>query len=396
MLRRVARLGTGHTPSRQVPEYWERCTIPWLTLADVGQLRDGRTQVITDTANTISELGLANSAAEIHPAGTVALSRTASVGFSCVLGRDMATSQDFVTWTCGPAIEPRYLLWVLRGTVDEILGLRTGSTHKTIYMPDIETIRVPLPPIDAQRRIADYLDAETARIDALIEKKRRMTVLLDEWFTAEIDAAVRAAGGEHRPLGHLTPATRQIMYGIVLPGPHFEGGVLLVKGGDVEHARLSPEVLNRTDPTIEAAYARSRLAAGDVVIAIRGGIGAVAIVPSEIEGANITQDVARIRPARGIDAQWLYYVLMSTEVRDQIQARVTGATIRGINIWDLKRVRVPVPPESTRSEIAAQLTRLDQERLSLDAKLDRQIALLQEHRQALITAAVTGELEIAA
>src|SRR5439155_8508766 len=97
-IRYVARLGTGHTPSRQHPEYWEDCTIPWVTLADVGQLRDGTVDVITSTTENISPLGIANSSAVRHPAGTVILSRTASVGFSTILGVDMATSQDFATW----------------------------------------------------------------------------------------------------------------------------------------------------------------------------------------------------------------------------------------------------------------------------------------------------------
>ena len=86
-IRKVARLGTGHTPSRQHPEYWENCSIPWLTLADVAKLRDGTRKVIDTTAEMISEQGVANSSAVVHPAGTVALSRTASVGFSCILGR---------------------------------------------------------------------------------------------------------------------------------------------------------------------------------------------------------------------------------------------------------------------------------------------------------------------
>jgi type I restriction enzyme S subunit len=148
-IRKVARLGTGHTPSRSVDAYWEpsQCTIPWLTLADVWQLRDGSVSVILDTKEKISPLGLANSAAVRHPAGTVAFSRTASVGFSCILGVDMATSQDFVTWTCGPRLNPRYLLWMLRGERDDILGRMQGSTHKTIYMPDIEQLTIPLPPL---------------------------------------------------------------------------------------------------------------------------------------------------------------------------------------------------------------------------------------------------------
>src|SRR6185369_14841268 len=96
----VARLRSGHTPSRQQTEYWQDCTIPWFGLADVWQIRDGRTEYVTETAEKISELGLANSAARLLPAGTVMLSRTASVGFSAIMGVPMATTQDFVNWVC--------------------------------------------------------------------------------------------------------------------------------------------------------------------------------------------------------------------------------------------------------------------------------------------------------
>ncbi|MGH3850244.1 MAG: restriction endonuclease subunit S, partial [Pseudonocardiaceae bacterium] len=97
-----ARLGSGHTPSRSRPEWWKDCDIPWITTGEVSQVRDDRREVLTDTREHISEIGLANSAAELHPKGTVALCRTASAGYSAVMGHDMATSQDFVTWTCGP------------------------------------------------------------------------------------------------------------------------------------------------------------------------------------------------------------------------------------------------------------------------------------------------------
>ena len=70
-IRRFAEMRTGHTPSRSHPEYWDNCTIPWFTLADVWQLRDGTRWYLNETAEKISEIGLANSAAELLPAGTV-------------------------------------------------------------------------------------------------------------------------------------------------------------------------------------------------------------------------------------------------------------------------------------------------------------------------------------
>jgi type I restriction enzyme S subunit len=119
----AARLRSGHTPSRQHPEYWEDCTIPWFGLADVWQIRDGRTEYVSETAEKISELGLANSAARLLPRGTVVLSRTASVGFSAIMAVDMATTQDFVNWVCSAELRPEYLLYVFRSMKSEFSRL---------------------------------------------------------------------------------------------------------------------------------------------------------------------------------------------------------------------------------------------------------------------------------
>jgi type I restriction enzyme S subunit len=189
-LRRVATMKTGHTPSRAKIEYWENTTIPWFTLADVWQLRDGTRMYLGETANRISELGLANSAAELLPAGTVVLSRTASVGFSGIMPVPMATSQDFWNWVCSERLEPEFLVYVFRAMRGYFASLMMGSTHQTIYQPVAAALRIPLPPLDEQRRIVAYLDEQTAKIDALIAKAERFIELAKERRAALITAAV--------------------------------------------------------------------------------------------------------------------------------------------------------------------------------------------------------------
>jgi type I restriction enzyme S subunit len=186
----AARLRSGHTPSRQHPEYWVDCTIPWFGLADVWQIRDGQTEYVTDTAEKISELGLANSAARLLPKGTVVLSRTASVGFSAIMGADMATTQDFVNWVCGPNLRPEYLLYVFRSMQQEFRRLTMGSTHQTIYMPDVGGFSTPLPPIAEQDRIVVFVREHARRIDALVARVRDAIARLKELRTALISAAV--------------------------------------------------------------------------------------------------------------------------------------------------------------------------------------------------------------
>lgn len=187
----VAQMGSGHTPSRNRPEWWVDCTIPWITTGEVHLIRNDRLEDLAATRESISKVGLANSAAELHPKGTVVLSRTASAGYSAVMGTDMATSQDFVTWTCGPRIDPYYLLWCLRAMRSDLLGrLAMGSTHKTIYVPDLQALKIPLPPIEEQRRIVAQIRRQTSAIDSLVDSIDRKLALLAERRQALITAAV--------------------------------------------------------------------------------------------------------------------------------------------------------------------------------------------------------------
>lgn len=169
----VSRLGSGHTPSRSRPEWWVDLDVPWITTGEVAVLREDNVEEITETREQLSRLGIENSSAEIHPAGTVVLSRTASAGYSGVMATDMCTSQDFVTWTCTPRLDPYWLLWCLRAMRSDLLGrLAMGSTFKTIYVPDIQTLRIPLPPLGEQLE-------GVAEIRRIVQAAKRRTELID-------------------------------------------------------------------------------------------------------------------------------------------------------------------------------------------------------------------------
>ena len=189
----VAVLGSGHTPSRSVPEWWvpQECTVPWITTGEVANLRSDRIEYIERTRECISEIGLANSSAVVHPTGTVVLSRTASVGYSGIMATDMATSQDFATWTCGPNLLPRFLLLCLRAMRPDLLGrLTMGSTHKTIYMPDIQSLAIPLPPISEQHQIINAVWKQLKKVGAVEDRITAQISLLRESRQALISASV--------------------------------------------------------------------------------------------------------------------------------------------------------------------------------------------------------------
>ncbi|WP_436757944.1 restriction endonuclease subunit S [Streptosporangium sp. V21-05] len=185
----VARLESGHTPSRSREDWWQDCYIPWVSLHDVGTMRG--VKYLERTAQEISEAGMANSSARLLPAHTVVLSRDATVGRTAIMSVPMATSQHFAAWVCGPLLDPEYL-WVLFTDAMQPFfdSFQNGSTIRTIGMGDLKAFRIPLPPLDEQRRIVAHLDEETAKIDALIAESERLVELARERRAALITAAV--------------------------------------------------------------------------------------------------------------------------------------------------------------------------------------------------------------
>ena len=102
----------------------------------------------------------------------------------------MATTQDFVNWVCHKELLPEYLLYVFRSMGLEFRRVTMGSTHKTIYMPDVGRFSVPLPPMIEQEKIVEFIRTETDKIDALVARIREAVVRLRELRTAVISAAV--------------------------------------------------------------------------------------------------------------------------------------------------------------------------------------------------------------
>lgn len=185
----VARLESGHTPSRSREDWWQDCYIPWVSLHDVGTMRSAK--YLVDTAQQISDEGIANSSARILPAKTVVLSRDATVGRTAIMGIPMATSQHFAAWICGPSLDPEYLWVLFQDAMQPFFdSFQNGSTIRTIGMGDLKAFQIPLPPLDEQRTIVRHLDEHTIQIDSLISESERFIELSRERRSALITAAV--------------------------------------------------------------------------------------------------------------------------------------------------------------------------------------------------------------
>jgi restriction endonuclease S subunit len=166
----LARMESGHTPSRRHPEYWGG-DVPWIGIRDA-KAAHGR-KIFETTENT-NAVGLENSSARLLPAQTVCLSRTASVGYATVMGRPMATSQDFVNWVCSKDLYPPFLMYLFLGQGDEIFKFSSGAVHQTIYFPEAKAFHICLPWMKEQRRIVEALDAlreQTEKLEAHYRRK---------------------------------------------------------------------------------------------------------------------------------------------------------------------------------------------------------------------------------
>jgi len=182
----VAKLESGHTPSRDNPDYWGG-EFQWVSLHDTKNLEK---PLVHQTKLTITQEGLDNSSARLLPKGTVAFSRTASVGHCVIFGKEMATSQDFANYVCGDQLNNRYLLHLFRWMQHVWSNLAEGSTHKTIYMPIFKKLQILLPPLDEQEKIADMADkiddSITAKDNKLVAVKNIKKALMQDLLTGKV------------------------------------------------------------------------------------------------------------------------------------------------------------------------------------------------------------------
>ena len=417
-LKVVARLESGHTPSRQHPEYWEDCTVPWFGLADVWQIRDDRVEYVSDTNEKVSILGLAHSSARKLPAGTVILSRTASVGFSAIMGTDMATTQDFANWVPDPDITSEYLLYILRAMRPELSRLTMGSTHKTIYMPDIASLVTPVPGVDEQQAIVACIRRETEKIDALVEKKERLIELLQEKRTVLITHAVTKgldpnvpmkdsgiewlgqipAHWEVRRLGYLATVLQTGPFGSQLHSDEYvSGGIPVINPSNIRGGKLLGNKDAAVDEATWARLARHHLQESDIVFSRRGELGRCALVSKREEGWLCGTGCLRACLHQGRASPPFVVRLLSTAaVSEWLCLQSVGSTMDNLNTEIVGRTPICLPPVGEQQNIA---TFLDRETAKIDAllaKVGEAIERLKEYRIALISAAVTGKIDVRA
>ncbi len=398
----VARLESGHTPSRHHPEYWNG-GIPWVSLHDSKRLD---VPEIVETSQTVSELGLANSSARLLPRGTVVFSRTATVGKATVLGREMSTSQDFANFVCGPRLHNHYLMQLFRALQPEWKRLMAGSTHNTIYMPVFRDLQLLLPPLPEQRKIAAILSS----VDETIEKTEAVIEQLQVVKKAMMEELLtRGMPGRHTrfkqtEIGEVPEGWEVVELGACVREPIRNGyspncpseptgkwtlGLGAVGFDGFNAAARKPAPLD--DPRVDSA----KLMPGDLLLSrsnTRERVGLVGIYRGDPSPCSYPDLLMRIRPHDGINVEFLENTLLSARGRGYFEDRARGTSGSMVKVDRLivESFPVVVPPIAEQLEIAGCLRGVDRRRsVELAA-----VARLRVVKDALAAALLSGDLRV--
>jgi type I restriction enzyme S subunit len=348
-LAEVCEIVSGATPSTGEKSFWNG-GIFWTTPKDLGDLE---TPYLEQTSRTITEEGLKSCAASILPPNSVLLSSRAPIGLVAINAVPMATNQGFKSLVPDARkVDSKFLFHWLRSKTAYLQSLGNGATFKEISKAVVERIEIPVPPLNEQKRIAAILD----KADSLRRKRRRALELLDglvqsiflEMFGDPIENTKRLPIVN---LENVVSPSRKITYGILKPGPDYAGGIPYVRVIDIQNSLIDFAGLKRTTPAIASEYKRSTILAGDLLISIRGHVGRMAIVPPECNGANITQDTARLA-ITAANTEFVKAQLETDPAKHWMARRTKGAAVKGINLGDLRQFPLIAPPSQLQDEFA--------------------------------------------
>ena len=372
----IARLESGHTPSRRNPEYWDG-EIPWIGIRDA-TANHGKT--IYSTNQSITHEGIANSSARLLPAGTVCLSRTASVGYVVTTGVPMATSQDFVNWVCGPEIHPRYLHYILVSEQDSIRRFAHGSVHPTVYYPEAKAFYVCIPDRGEQENVVAVLGALDDKISANESGVRTAHRLMRLHYRLAI-----AQGSTTTTLSKIA---------VVFDGPHATPEKTVVGPWFLSISSLQDGhlVLDESAHVAEHDFTRwtRRVTptAGDVLFSYETRLGEAALMPGDVR-ACLGRRMALLRPHTGIGARTLLQAYLSESFQETIKQRsVHGATVDRIPLTELPAWPITLPNGAERLEDL--LGGLD----DMAAQRDRENETLAELRDTLLPRLISGEIRV--
>jgi len=330
---------------------------------------------------------------------------------NCLMTPLIYTNEAIATFPPDNGTDVGYLYWaaplfIPMNADENIYGA------KLLGQETIKNATFAVPPANEQQAIAAFLDRETARIDTLIKKKQRQIELLQEKRSALISHAVtkgldpnvkmKDSGiewlGEIPEHWALPPlyARYSVELGKMLDAKRFTGNYLLpyLRNIDVQWDRVNVENLPEMDIEPDE-YGRFTLADGDLLVCEGGEVGRTAMWSGELPVCAFQKAIHRVRPRSNQDLpRFFYYIMRAAAWSGVFLAYGNPNTIPHLTAEKLRVYRFPFPPHDEQEMILKHLDFESQRIDAMVAKVKRSIDKLQEFRTALISAAVTGKIDV--
>ncbi|RKR53931.1 type I restriction enzyme S subunit [Yokenella regensburgei] len=410
-LKNIALIVNGSTPKSGVEEYWDG-DINWITPTDLSQ-KSG--VYLNDSQRKITNEGLNSCGTSLVPENTVILSTRAPIGSLAITGVQSCTNQGCKSLVVTNKESSLFLYYFLSISTSPLNNLGRGSTFLELSTEDLASFKVPMPNVGIGT-IVSFLDHETAKIDALIEKQRQLIELLKEKRQAVIshavtkglnpdvpmkDSGVEWLGEvpEHWTVTRLGNHAIKIGSGKTPRGGseiYLDEGVLFLRSQNIydDGLRVGPSECVFIDIKTHNEMKGTHVLEGDILLNITGGsIGRSCIVPAPFVEANVNQHVCILRFTENI-RDFISYAMKSSSTKEQIEACQVGGNREGLNFEQTSKINICLPPEEEIGAVLGYLKiRLPQLDI-LEKNAENIILLLQERRTALISAAVTGKIDV--
>lgn len=391
---------SGHTPSKSHDEYWNG-GIKWISLSDSHRLDNG---YVFQTEKEISEAGIKNSSAELHPAETVVLSRDAGIGKSGVMAIPMAVSQHFIAWKCDnlEKMHSWFLYNWLQLNKQEFERQAVGSTIKTIGLPYFKKLKIAVPPFTEQKKIAEILStwdkAITTTEQLLANSQQQKKALMQQLLTGKkrlLDDNGRVFSGEWKEikLGDLgntfTGLTGKSK------ADFGQGATYIPYMNIFTNSSIKLSQLDRVD--IKAGESQNQVQRGDIFFTTSSetpeevGMASVLLErPNEPTYLNSFCFGFRPKSFGQMHPEFMQFCLRSSYSRREISKLAQGATRYNLSKNNLMKVLLHLPCINEQLKIATVLSAADNEIDTLKQKVDH----LKQEKKALMQQILTGKRRV--
>jgi len=396
----VAEIFLGGTPKRSVPQYWGG-GVKWASAKDVAGCN---TRYLRETEETISSVGIQNSAAKVLNKDTVVITARGTVGAICMLGEPMTFNQTCYGLVANDNTDPSYLYYALKATLGQIRALSYGTVFDTITMKTFDVIEIPHPLLPEQRAIAAILGA----LDDKIELNRQMNQTLEaiaqalfkSWF---VDfEPFRAQGMEDSPLGPIPGGWGVVELGTIAdvidclhskkPSRQPNGKPLLQLWNIRDDGLIDmTDTFYIDEEDYNLWTSRIEGQEGNCVITNVGRVAATAQIPSGLRAA-LGRNMTAIRCRRSFTfPTFLIECLKSSSMKTEITMKTDiGTILDAMNVKDIPTLRLVRPPTELveRFEIKARPLRNMMEK-NLTENYD-----LAAIRDTLLPKLLSGEIRV--